>query len=184
MNLPIALTEAETNSTREAHCQNCSGALIEAARRWHFHVVDILLQYGAFDYGNRAINELTNLLSEENQLLELISLFLQHLAFVDAENRKMNVDRKYQFRDDGIADGDAEGTGLRVASGAINKISRVAGNLLLSRSIPSGEGGREEHPLKGCQLNWKATGIRELRLEWLIAASSRLNQFPNIHYPK
>ena len=83
MNLPIALTDAETSSSEEAHCQEGSGALFEAAKKGHVEIIRLLFQYGAFDYGNRALALIQSTRGEN----EIFGLFLENLAFVDTEHQ-------------------------------------------------------------------------------------------------
>lgn len=183
MNLPIALTEAETNATGEAHCQNGSGALIEAARRRHLDVVRVLFRHGAFDYGNRSLAELTSSSSAEEQQFELISQFLRHLAFADTEHRGPTAAAAAKVSQRQQIVGGEDGIGKMLASGAIGKISKVAGQFIGGVGGTSGDGNGQ--PITACHLNWKGTGIRELRLDWLVSAAARLNPLtPNCRQPK
>lgn len=149
VNLPIALTEAETNSAVEAHCLDGSGALIEATKRGNLAIIRLLFRHGAFDYGNRALAEI--IMEEKEQQNggndEIIGLFLEHLAFSDIE-RKIILPSSKNWE----------------------KISKATGNLLAFQNSTG-----QMATIKACQLNWAATGIMELKLEWLMAAANRMN---------
>lgn len=111
VNLPIALTEAEIRSRESAsgmsphgkheiNCLNGSGALIEAARNGHPDIVRELFKFGAFDFGNRALKELTNdggSRESKDVRIEMVGLFLAHLGFSDHEFSTYNSRKKREI---------------------------------------------------------------------------------------
>ena len=146
------MTKAETNSADEAHCLDGSGALIEATKRGNLPIIRLLFRHGAFDYGNRALTEIMMAVEDGQQNGgndEIIGLFLEHLSFADVERKIILPSSKNCH---------------------LEKISKATGNLMAFQNSSG-----QMATIKGCQLNWAATGIMEIKLEWLMAAANRMN---------
>lgn len=160
VNLPISSPNFFQEDNDDQYC-SCSGALLEAVKHQHGQIVHLLQDFGALDYGNRAV---ALALTTSNS--EIIGSLLSKLACADSQNIVNRFAPPAENQSPMLAN-------LRGSSSlTLDLFTAPFSRRPAGSSVPS-----SHKSLVGVQLNWQNTGgLAQLQFEWFLAAAANFNK--------